>query len=95
MINDFSMMGPGSQLFWRTTPVPLTGSERTMMFSLMKAYPDAVSIDALLERMGSRGSDNTLAVFATRVRKKLAAVGAPVPFESAHGYGKRYLRWVI
>jgi DNA-binding response OmpR family regulator len=95
LIDDFSMMGPGAQLFWRHHAVPLTGSERTLMFSLMKAYPDAVSVDVLLDRLDSTGTDNTLAVFATRIRKKLKVIGAPVPFASSHGYGKRYMRWIV
>lgn len=95
LINDFSMMGPAADLFWSSQPAYLTGSEATLMFSLMKAYPDAVAVDVLLDRMGSNGSYNTIAVFCTRVRHKLRALGAPVPFETAHAFGKRYLRWKL
>lgn len=93
MINDFSMTGPGSALFYKECQVQLTGSEAALMFSLMKAYPDSVTIDALLERLGSTGSYNTVDVFCTRIRKKLRVCGAPVPFESANAFGRRYMRW--
>lgn len=93
LINDFLMLGPGCDLFYQGHEVRLTGSEGTLMFSLMKAYPEAVTIDSLLDRMGSAGAYNTIAVFATRIRHKLKAIGAPIPFEAKHAFGRRYMRW--
>lgn len=95
LINDFSMFGPGAPLYWNGHLIELTGSEATLLFSLMKCYPQPVSSDTLLDRMDSDGSYNTLAVFATRIRKKLRAVGAPIPFVTAMGGGRRFYRWVV
>jgi hypothetical protein len=93
IINDFSMIAEGSPLLFRGQSVRLTSSESSMCWSLMRAFPGAVRIDVLLDRMGSDGGPEGIQVFVHRVRKKLKAIGAPDPFEPARDMHQRAYRW--
>lgn len=92
-INGYSMYSPGSQLCWMGLPLNLTGYERNMCWSLMKAFPEPVRIDVLLDRMGSEGTEQNVQVFICRVRKKLAEIGAPDPFKPTRHRGRRAYCW--
>jgi DNA-binding response OmpR family regulator len=45
----------------------------------MKAYPDPVRVDVLLDRLDSEATGNAVEVYIHRIRKKLRAIGAPNP----------------
>lgn len=97
IINDFSMLNANSPLFWNGKPIKLAFSERTLVWAMMKAFPSSVTHDALLNRLDSEAEGNVIDVYASRLRAKLRAVGAPIPFESqrASTYGRRSLCWVL
>jgi len=87
MIDDFYMAAPLAQLRWKGGPVPLTGSESQLVWALMKAYPNPVKIEVILDRIGSDSTYNAVQVFIHRIRKKLKAMGAPNPIVSARHQG--------
>lgn len=87
------MFGPMSPLRWNGHPIKLTCFEGSLCWALLKAYPDPVRVDVLLERMGSEGNGNTINVFVHRIRKKLRAVGARDPIAPTHFRGNRGYVW--
>lgn len=88
LINDFSMMGAMSQLWWRDQPIgTLTGTERMICYTLMKAYPAAVRTSVILDRIDSEGEGKILNVYVFRIRKKLREAGAPNPIQAMLGRG--------
>lgn len=87
IINDFSMLGPQSPLYYRGTALNLTMTGRNLCWTLMKNYPKPVRADVLLDRMDSIGTGNVIAVYLTRIRKELRKIGAPIPFHHVRGYG--------
>lgn len=93
IINDFSMMSSSAQFLYRGNPIKLTPAERSICWSLMKAFPEPVKLDVLLERMDSDGEYNTVSVLVHRIRKKLAEAGANDPIVPDRSYGKRAYRW--
>lgn len=97
IINDFSMMSEMSPLYYRGRPIKLTGSERTVLWAMLKAFPAPVSHEAILNRLDSEAEGNVVDVYASRIRAKLRVVGAPIPFESrsAARHGRRALCWIL
>lgn len=95
LLNDFSMLGPMAPLQWRGESIKMTGFERNMCWALMKAYPNPVRIDVLLDRMGSEGFRTSINVFVHRARKKILAAGAPNPIQPASARGQRGYVWVL
>jgi len=94
LINDFSMMGPMAPLWWGEQVVKLTSAERMICYTLMKAYPSPVRISVLLDRVDSESDDNLIAVYLSRIRKKLREAGAPMPITSSRGrYENRGYVW--
>lgn len=93
-INGFTMFGAASQLMYMDKTIKLTESERFICWSLLKAYPEAVSHEVMLDRMGSEATSNVLNVYVCRIRSKLRKVGVPDPIESTHSRrGTRAYRW--
>lgn len=96
LLNDFAMMGDLSGLTWRGEPVKLTGFETQLCWTLMKAFPDPVRVDTIIERLGSDGSNGSIRVIVHRVRRKLSALGAPNPICSVPGHcGFKAYIWVL
>lgn len=95
ILNDYSMLGQYAPFCYLGNSIQLTGFERSLCWSLMKAYPHPVRLGVLLDRMGSDGIDNTVNVFVCRIRKKLKAVGAPDPFKATNHHGCRAYTWVL
>lgn len=97
ILNDFSMLSDMSPLYYRGTRIKLTGSERTLVWTLMKAFPHTVSHDAIINRLDSEAEGNIIDVYASRIRVKLRAIGAPIPFESrsAAKHGRRSMCWIL
>lgn len=98
MINDYSMMGSLSFLWWKDKPVTsMTVSERTVCYTLMKAYPNPVKIGVILDRLGSESMGNVADVHICRIRKKLREVGSPNPILPTRNrciVGERAFMWV-
>jgi DNA-binding response OmpR family regulator len=97
LINDFSMMNSDSPLYWKGSVIYLSGSERIICYSLMRAYPGSVKISTLLGRLDSDAEGNLCEVFISRIRKKLREAGAPnaiAPMHSGHGRGERGYVWI-
>jgi hypothetical protein len=98
IINDFSMLSAMSPLYFKGNPIKLTFSERTVVWAMMKAFPQPVSHEVMLNRLDSEAEGNVIDVYASRIRKKLRAAGAPIPFES-HGSGRnagrRAFCWIL
>jgi DNA-binding response OmpR family regulator len=98
IINDFSMLSAMSPLYFKGNPIKLTFSERTIVWSMMKAFPQPVTHEVLLNRLDSEAEGNVIDVYASRIRKKLRAARAPIPFES-HGAGqnagRRAFCWIL
>lgn len=93
-INNFTMFGPASQLMYDQTIVKLTESERFVCWTLLKAYPEAVTQEVILDRMGSDAMGNVINVYVCRIRKKLREIGAPNPIEPTYNKaGRRAYRW--
>lgn len=98
IINEFSMLSAMSPLFYRGKPIQLTFSERTVVWSMMKAFPQPVSHEVMLNRLDSEAEGNVIDVYASRIRTKLRAVGAPIPFESmgsGRNVGRRSFCWIL
>jgi DNA-binding response OmpR family regulator len=76
------MMSPTGYLYWGMEVVALTASERSICYSLMKAYPDPVRVDVLLDRLDSEATGNAVDVYVHRIRKKLKTLGAPNPISA-------------
>jgi DNA-binding response OmpR family regulator len=98
IINDFSMLSAVSPLFYRGRPIKLTFSERTVVWAMMKAFPQPVTHEVILNRLDSEAEGNVIDVYCSRVRAKLRDAGAPVPFESrsaGRNAGRRSLCWIL
>lgn len=98
IINNFSMLSAVSPLYYLGKPIKLTFSERTVVWAMMKAFPHPVSHEVMLNRLDSEAEGNVIDVYASRVRAKLRAVGAPIPFESqsaGRNIGRRSFCWVM
>lgn len=95
LIDDFSMMSSVAVLRWEGEAVKLTGSERILVYTLMKAYPAPVRLSVILDRMDSDATGNVIDVYLCRIRKKLRAIGAPNPIASVRNRGReRMFAWV-
>jgi DNA-binding response OmpR family regulator len=98
IINDFSMLSAMSPLYYRGNPIKLTFSERTVVWTMLKAFPHPVSHEVMLNRLDSEAEGNVIDVYVSRVRGKLRAAGAPIPFESqgaGRNVGRRALCWIL
>jgi DNA-binding response OmpR family regulator len=97
ILNGFSMLSESSPLYFNGKAIRLTGSERVVVWSMMKAFPMPVTHQAMLNRLDSDAEGNVIDVYCSRIRAKLRAVGAPIPFESrsAAKFGRRQLCWVL
>lgn len=94
ILNDFAMMGPMSPLTFKGTTIKLTTAERNLIWTLMKACPRPVRFDVILDRIDSESVGNVIDVYMSRIRKKLRAIKAPIPFESLkERTGYRALYW--
>ena len=72
------------------TPVELTGTEHTILHSLMKAPDQIVARPTLVDRIwgiGSGVSDRTLDSHLRNLRRKLKDAGAGDAIRSVHGVG--------
>ncbi|MCM3782706.1 response regulator transcription factor [Neobacillus mesonae] len=79
-------------LFYKDEKLELSHTEAKMMDEFMKKPGQVVSRDRLLEKIWDEQSfvdDNTLNVYITRVRKKLAGLGLPGVLETIRGIGYR------
>jgi hypothetical protein len=54
----------------------------------MKACPRPVRFDVILDRIDSDSEGNVIDVYMSRIRKKLRAIDAPIPFDIAEGAGR-------
>lgn len=90
MLNEFSMFGDGYPLCYNGKPVKLTPTENALIWTLLKAYPNTVRADAMLNRIGSEGNYNTVTVLISRIRRKLKAAAVPNHIETMWGTGVRW-----
>lgn len=97
ILNRFSMLSSCSPLYFDGKPIHLTASERTVAWAMMKAFPQPVTHEAILNRLDSEAEGNVIDVYCSRIRSKLRAAGAPIPFESrsAARAGRRSLCWTL
>lgn len=94
ILNDFAMMGPMSPLTYKGDTIKLATAERNLVWTLMKACPRPVRFDVILARIDSESEGNVIDVYMSRIRTKLRAIGAPIPFESLkERAGYRALYW--
>lgn len=89
-LNDFSMYGDGYPLCYQGTPLPLTPSQNSICWTLLKAYPLIVRTDAIILRVGSESESNAIEVQLSRIRSKLRRLGIPNPIETVWGRGYRW-----
>lgn len=92
LLNDFSMYGDGYPLCYKGRPITMPRMESAICWTLLKAYPVIVRVDAILNRIGSDGGKNTLEVLVLRIRRKLAEHNIPNPIEVVSGRG---FRWTL
>jgi DNA-binding response OmpR family regulator len=92
MINDFTMNGPSHPLLYRGRRLHLTPTEEEICWSLMKSYPEPITVSVLMERIDSASDWNVINVMVCRIRKKLEAEGAPNIFETLRG--RHAYRWL-
>jgi DNA-binding response OmpR family regulator len=96
ILNDFSMLNSLAPLYYRGQVIRLTPAERCVAWTLIKAFPRAVRLGVILDRLGSDAEGNVIDVYLSRIRKKLRDIGAPIPFESAGGkLGERAVTWKL
>lgn len=70
--------------------VKLTGMERGILWTIMKAYPRVISHETILLRTHDADSDvyhDTIRVLVCRLRRKLREAGLPDPVETVWGTG--------
>lgn len=88
ILNDFSMIGPDYPLCYKTKPVRgLTQAQREIVWALMKACPRVLRYDVLLERLGSIGTRNIIAVHTSRMRAIFQEQGIPMAAVNIWGRG--------
>jgi DNA-binding response OmpR family regulator len=92
-MNDFAMNGAGFPLIYDGKQVPLTNDEAQLCWALMKAYPHFLTVEILVERLGSEAENpnNLIRAHISRIRRKLAGMGAPhrviaTPIWGSHAY---------
>lgn len=95
LLNGFSMLSPGSPLFYEDVPLKLTGFEKSLCWTLMKACPDPVRVDVILDRIGSEASYNGISVLLTRIRKKLRDLDVELPVRATYHHGARGYLWEL
>lgn len=95
LINDFSMLGPGAPLCYQGQALRLTYGEAAVAWTLLKACPDPVQVDVILDRIGSEAGPEAVSVYIHRIRRKLAEAGASDMIAVARRGGKRAYRWII
>lgn len=79
-------------LFYMDQKLEISHTEAKMLDEFMNKPGQVVSRDRLLEKIWDEHSyvdDNTLNVYITRVRKKLAGLGLPGVLETIRGIGYR------
>ncbi|MGG1878441.1 response regulator transcription factor [Paenibacillus cisolokensis] len=79
-------------LSWKDNRVEISHTEAIILDELMKKSEQVVSRDRLLEKIWDDQAfvdDNTLNVYVTRVRKKLAALGIHDGLQTVRGRGYR------
>lgn len=87
----FRMQGAGGVLTYNEQMIPLTAQQADLCWTLMKASPNVVGIDALMNRISNDAQNEMLAVLVHRIRRKFKDAGAPDPIESVR---KRGYRWI-
>jgi DNA-binding response OmpR family regulator len=90
IINDFSMFADGYPLLYKGEKVPLTAGEARVCWSLLRAFPDHVSVDTLAIRCSSNGFNDTIKVLICRIRRKLRDIGCENQIETIWGMGYRW-----
>lgn len=92
MLDDFSMDGAGYPLLYKGRPVKLTHGEALICWALMKAYPDFVTLGALLGRISVDGdNEDTIRTLICRLRQKLRDISAGPLIETV--WGRHAYRW--
>ena len=93
IINEFSMLSPGGDLYYRGERVQITAAERMIIWSIMKAYPKPITHGSILNRLDSEAEGNVVDVHLTRIRNALRKMGAPIPFEPirTNGQGRAHI----
>ena len=86
-IGDFNMASDFGPLQYKGKRVRLTAAQKSLCWSLMKAYPRPVRSSTLRNRIGSDADSNVLQVLVCRIRKTLANAGAPAVVKSIAGVG--------
>lgn len=84
---------PTLGLFYRGQPVHLTPNERIFIASLMKANGRFVSNPAMVERLGAEevvNPEDYVRIYACRVRKIFARLGAGRVIVNSYGQGYRW-----
>lgn len=87
IINDFSIFGPGHPLCYQGQVVKLTPCETELCWTLMRAFPNHVRRNTLLDRIDSDGGDEVLTTMVSKLRKKLTALGLPCPIATVRRVG--------
>ena len=90
LLNDFAMFGDGYPLVYQGRAIGLSPKQSAICWTLLKAYPHIVRRDTLLIRIGSDAETNVIDVQLSRIRSKLAGLGAPNPIETVHAIGYRW-----
>lgn len=92
---DFYMSGPLGEIRWKEQVIKLTAAQSSVCYTLMKNYPNPVTLEVILERLGSEAATDVVAVHVCRIRKLLRAIGAPDPIKARqHRGGKRAYAWI-
>lgn len=77
---------------WAAGDVHLTASESGILYALAKASGEWVTAEAVLNRISDSENTNLVAVWVSRIRKKL---GSAAPLESARGRRGMGYRWAV
>lgn len=87
---DGFVMAPTGLMTYQGRVVHLSPNQNILLKTLLIARPHFVSIEVLLNRMGSDGSNNTAYVQITGIRRRLAQQGIPCPIQGSRGRGVRW-----
>lgn len=87
VIDEWSTYGDGFPILYNGQALVLPPAQRQVIHTLMKAYPRVVKVDAILNRIGSEGSAQVIAVHTSRLKRTLLALGIPCPVMNLFGEG--------
>ena len=94
IMNDYAMSGAGYPLFHGRQQIKLTPAQALICWSLMKAYPGYVTINALVERLGAddvKNPENLIRVHMSHMKQRFRDHGLTLPIVNCAAAKNAYI----